>query len=166
MSPALRRLYAIRYDETAEPADFTATTIIERFQDEQAAASVERCLKKLAAKKAKEILETREPKLPSPTFIASYLAAFRPRKSCSGTSRPAIKGISELIHPDAKPTLPENPSQGDQTLALGFDALGAADYNHAVSFINEAIDQGISWKEGQAEAYNMRGTFKWVSTRP
>jgi hypothetical protein len=37
--------------------DFTATTIIERFQDEAAAASVERCLKKLASKKAKEILE-------------------------------------------------------------------------------------------------------------
>ena len=59
--------------------DFTATTIIERFQDEGASNSVERCLKKLASKRAKEILETREPKLPSPTFISSYLAAFRPR---------------------------------------------------------------------------------------
>jgi len=61
--------------------DFTATTIIERFQDEAAGAAVERCLKKLATKKAKEQLEQREPKLPSPTFISSYLGAFRPRKS-------------------------------------------------------------------------------------
>ncbi|WWC72734.1 uncharacterized protein I206_106698 [Kwoniella pini CBS 10737] len=121
--------------------DFTATTIIERFQDEQAAMSVERCLKKLAQKKAKEILETREPKLPSPTFISAYLSAFR-------------------AHP--KPALPENPSQGDQTLLLAFNALEAADYTHAVTFINEAIDQGISWKDGEAEAHNLRGTFKFL----
>ncbi|WWC65177.1 uncharacterized protein I303_107791 [Kwoniella dejecticola CBS 10117] len=121
--------------------DFTATTIIERFQDEQAAMSVERCLKKLAQKKAKEILETREPKLPSPTFISAYLSAFR-------------------AHP--KPSLPENPSQGDQTLLLAFNALEAADYTHAVTFINEAIDQGISWKDGEAEAHNLRGTFKFL----
>ncbi|WWD07113.1 hypothetical protein V865_005210 [Kwoniella europaea PYCC6329] len=121
--------------------DFTATTIIERFQDEQAAMSVERCLKKLAQKKAKDILETREPKLPSPTFISAYLSAFRP-------------------HP--KPTLPENPSQGDQTLLLAFDALEAADYSHAVSFVNEAIDQGISSKDNEAEGYNLRGTFKFL----
>jgi import receptor subunit TOM70 len=45
-------------------------------------------------------------------------------------------------------------------LLLAFDALSAADYSHAVSFVNEAIDQGVSWKEGQAEAYNLRATFK------
>jgi hypothetical protein len=66
---------------TDNPPDFTATTIIERFQDEAAGAAVERCLKKLATKKAKEQLEQREPKLPSPPFISSYLGAFRPRTS-------------------------------------------------------------------------------------
>jgi import receptor subunit TOM70 len=45
-------------------------------------------------------------------------------------------------------------------LILALDALAASDYNHALSFANEAIDQGVSWKEGQAEAYNLRGTFK------
>lgn len=61
---------------------------------------------------------------------------------------------------DPKPALPENPTQGDQTLSLAFDAIAAADYTHANQFCNEAIEQGISWKEGQAEAYAMRGTFK------
>lgn len=87
----MRRLYEVSCiphrdawnGHIVDPLDFTATTIIERFQDEQAAQSVERCLKKLASKKAKEILETREPKLPSPTFISSYLAAFRPRTSAN-----------------------------------------------------------------------------------
>jgi import receptor subunit TOM70 len=45
---------------------------------------------------------------------------------------------------------------------LAFDALEAADYVHTVSFANEAIEQGISWKVGQAEAYNLRGTFKFL----
>ena len=114
---------------------------MERFADEQASASVERCLKKLAMGKAKAMLEAREPKLPSPTFISAYLGAFRPH---------------------AKPSLPASPSQGDSTLDLAFDALAASDYSHAVSLVHEAMDQGISTKEGEAEAYNMRGTFRFL----
>lgn len=121
--------------------DFTAVTIIERFQDDQASAAVERCLKKLASSRAAEILSKREANLPSPTFISAYLAAFRP-------------------HP--KPALPESPSQGDQTLSLAFDALEAADYPHAFTYAAESIEQGISSKKGQAEAYNLRGTFKFL----
>jgi len=60
--------------------DFLATTIIEQFKDEQATTAMERCLKNLALKRAKEQFETREPKLPSSNFISSYLSAFRPRK--------------------------------------------------------------------------------------
>lgn len=60
--------------------DFTATTIMERFQNTSAAESVERVLKKIASKKAEEIMKAREPKLPSTTFVSSYLGAFRPRE--------------------------------------------------------------------------------------
>lgn len=38
-------------------------------------------MKKLATEKAAELLKTREPRLPSPTFIKAYLEAFRPRES-------------------------------------------------------------------------------------
>jgi hypothetical protein len=62
----------------------------------------------------------------------------------------------------ALPTLPENPSTGDNTLILALEALGAFDYAHSLSFINEAIEQGISWEVGRAEALNLRGTFKSV----
>ncbi len=53
---------------------------------------------------------------------------------------------------------------GNNTLSLAFDALGAADYQHAFTLCNEAIEQGIAedWKVGRAEALNMRGTFRWV----
>lgn len=62
--------------------DFTATTIMEKFQNDAASASVERVLKKISQKKAEEMLSTREPRLPSKTFVSAYLGAFRPRRSC------------------------------------------------------------------------------------
>jgi len=103
---------------------------------------VERVLKKLATEKAHSILATREPRLPSQTFISAYFAAFRKRPL---------------------PTLPESPSQGDQTLLLALEALEAADYPHALTFINESLEQGISWDGGRAEALNLRGTFKFLT---
>ena len=63
------------------------------------------------------------------------------------------------------PTLPEKPSTGDETLLLSLQALAAADYKHALTLVNEALEQGISWDAGQAEALNLRGTFKYASIR-
>ncbi len=60
------------------------------------------------------------------------------------------------------PTLPENPSTGDNTLIIALEALGASDYAHSFSLVNEAIEQGITWELGRAEALNLRGTFKSV----
>ncbi|KAF8057562.1 ADP/ATP carrier receptor [Lyophyllum atratum] len=129
-----------RYEEALH--DFTAATILDKFANQATAQAVERVLQKLATKKAAEILATREPRLPSFTFISAYFAAFRPR---------------------AHPTLPENPSTGDETLLLALQALDAADYAHAVTLVNESIEQGISWDEGRAEALNLRGTFKFLT---
>jgi len=48
---------------------------------------------------------------------------------------------------------------------MATEAEGAGDYNRAFMLVNEAIEQGVSadWTDGQAFAYNMRGTYKWVS---
>jgi import receptor subunit TOM70 len=129
-----------RYEEALR--DFTAATILEQFRNEGAAQSVERVLKKLAAEKVQAIVAIREPRLPSQTFISAYFAAFRKH---------------------AHPALPETPSQGDQTLLLGLEALEASDFAHALTLINEALDQGISWDLGRAEALNLRGTFKFLT---
>ncbi|KAF8183633.1 ADP/ATP carrier receptor [Pholiota molesta] len=139
-----RRAMALEGLEKWEEAlrDYTAATIIDRFQNQGTANSVERVLKSLSAQKAKEIMEAREPRLPSYTFISAYFAAFRPR---------------------AHPTLPENPSTGDQTLLLALQALDAADYAHSVTLVNEALEQGVSWDAGRAEALNLRGTFKFLT---
>lgn len=45
---------------------------------------------------------------------------------------------------------------------LAFEALSAGDYAHCLSFVNEAMEQGISFDAGKAEALNLRGTFKYV----
>jgi import receptor subunit TOM70 len=121
--------------------DFTAATILDKFQNDSAAHAVERVLKKIATAKAADILATREPRLPSFTFVSAYFAAFRVRPL---------------------PALPENPSTGDNTLILALQALDAADYAHAVSLVSEAMEQGISWEIGKAEALNLRGTFKFL----
>ncbi|KAF5351253.1 hypothetical protein D9756_008325 [Leucocoprinus leucothites] len=120
--------------------DFTAATILDKFQNQSTAAAVERVLKKLSTEKAAEIIKGRGPRLPSHTFISAYFAAFRERPL---------------------PALPETPAQGDETLLLALQALKASDYPHVVS-ANEAIDQGISTTEGKAEALNLRGTFKFL----
>ncbi|TKY87675.1 hypothetical protein EX895_003256 [Sporisorium graminicola] len=122
-------------------ADFTAVAILGQFKDQTATESVERVLRKLATGKAQDILKSREPKLPSPTFVTAYLEAFRTK---------------------AKPTLPEKPSQGDETLLKAYGALEAKSYPHAFTLFNEAIEQGLSNEDLEANAYNMRGTFKFV----
>jgi hypothetical protein len=60
------------------------------------------------------------------------------------------------------PALPENPSIGDNTLITALEALGALDYAHSFSLVNESLEQGISWDQGRAEALNLRGTFESV----
>jgi len=128
-----------RYEDSLR--DFTAATILENFQNEATAVSVERVLKKLSSEKATAILATRETRLPSYTFISAYFSAFRPR---------------------SLPVLPENPSTGDQTLILALEALKASDYIHAQTFVSESLEQGLSTDLLRAEALNLRGTFKFL----
>jgi import receptor subunit TOM70 len=55
-----------------------------------------------------------------------------------------------------------SPSTGDNTLILALEALTAADYAHSLTLVNEALEQGVSWDVGKAEALNLRGTFKYI----
>ncbi|KAL9937863.1 hypothetical protein V8E36_003408 [Tilletia maclaganii] len=121
--------------------DFTAVAILGGFRNEEATASVERVLKQLAQAQAKEIIRTREPKLPSSTFITAYLDAFR-RKD--------------------PPALPAEPSEGDKILLQAYDAIAKKEYVQANLQFSAAIDAGLSAKDLEAHAYNMRGTFKFI----
>ena len=71
---------------------------------------------------------------------------------------------SPSVYAGPLPELPAEPSTGDHTLIMALEALGASDYAHALTLVNEAIEQGISWDDGKAEALNLRGTFKFLMT--
>ncbi|KZS95313.1 mitochondrial outer membrane translocase receptor TOM70 [Sistotremastrum niveocremeum HHB9708] len=123
--------------------DFTAATILDKFQNATAAQAVERVLKKMATVDAATILQAREPRLPANSFVAAYFAAFR--------ARPL-------------PVLPDAASTADNQLLLSLQALEAGDYTHSHSLINEALDgHEPSWAQGKAEAYNLRGTFRFLA---
>ncbi|KAH9041843.1 hypothetical protein EDB84DRAFT_1436556 [Lactarius hengduanensis] len=146
-----------RYEDSLR--DYTAATILGKFQNDAAARSVERVLEKLSKTKAAEILATESRRASSHTFISAYFSAFRPHMSL-----PLFRFLSVTLYLRHRPlpTLPENPSTGDNTLILALEALGASDHVHSLSLINEAIEQGISWEVGRAEALNLRGSFKSV----
>ncbi|KAG8740239.1 TOM (translocase of outer membrane) complex component [Ceratobasidium sp. 414] len=131
-----------RLDEALR--DFTALAIIEHFKNDAASASVERVLAKLSAKQGESIMRGREPRLPSVTFISAYFAAFRPRPHVS---------------------LPHNPTAGDRKLLKAQEALADSQFAQSHELVNSALDSGLtsSWREGLAEALNLRGTFKFLT---
>ena len=155
--------------------DFTAAAILDRLVNHTTTAAVERVLKALATNKAKEIMlvginshSRRNIILTVACRTANQdcrpLHLFPPTSLLLGHVSPWSICISSTFHlvPGEHPQLPETPSTGDNTLKSAFEALDAADYPHAVSLVNEAIEQGVSWDDGKAEAYNLRGTFKYV----
>lgn len=140
------------YEETNRNSeallDYTASCIIDAFRNTGAAESVERLLKKVAEEKAKAIMEKKQRRLPSSTFITNYLQSFRDRK------------LSDSISESAD--LPEN--SGKWWLRKGLLAMDkktGEGYNEAAEAYEKAIDAG-DLAENEAFAYNMRGTFKYL----
>jgi import receptor subunit TOM70 len=140
------------YEETNRNSeallDYTASCIIDAFRNTGAAESVERLLKKVAEEKAKVIMEKKQRRLPSATFITNYLQSFRDRQ------------LSDSISEGAD--LPEN--SGKWWLRKGLLAMDkktGEGYNEAAEAYEKAIEAG-DLSENEAFAYNMRGTFKYL----
>lgn len=128
--------------------DYTASCIIDAFRNTQAAEAVERLLKKVAEQKAKAIMEKKQRRLPSATFITNYLQSFRDRQ------------LSDTISESAD--LAEN--SGKWWLRKGLLAMDkktGEGYNEAAEAFEKAIEAG-DLGENEALAYNMRGTFKYL----
>lgn len=145
-----RRANAYEHTEKYSEAllDFTASCIIDGFRNEQSAQSVERLLKKVAESKAKAILEAKDKKLPSPTFVTNYLQSFR--------SKPAPAGLEDTVELSEK--------SGKGQLQLGLRSMSkktAEGYEDASAAFEKALDLG-DLGEHEAFAYNMRGTFRYL----
>lgn len=145
-----RRAHA--YEETEKYSeallDYTASCIIDAFRNTQAAEAVERLLRKVAENKAKVILEKKQRRLPSATFITNYIQSFRAKELPADISEGA--------------DIPEN--SGKWWLRKGLLAMGkktGEGYNEAAEAFEKAIETG-DLGEHEAFAYNMRGTFKYL----
>jgi len=126
--------------------DYTASCIIDGFRNEATAQSVERLLKKFAESKAKEMMEQRPTKLPSPTFVGNYLQSFR--------AKPRPAGLEDADE------LPED--SGKAQLRQGLQAVEKKtgdSYEEAAASFDKALELG-DLGEFEALAYNMRGTFQ------
>ncbi|KAI4175776.1 MAG: hypothetical protein LQ343_001389 [Gyalolechia ehrenbergii] len=128
--------------------DYTASCIIDGFRNEQSAQSVERLLKKVAEAKGKVILNGKEKKLPSPTFVTNYLQSFRPRPRPEG-----LEETADLVENSGKGQLRAGLVAMEKKTGEGYDAASAA-FDKAL----ELRDLG----EHEAFAYNMRGTFRYL----
>ncbi|MCJ1442664.1 MAG: Mitochondrial import receptor subunit TOM70 [Stictis urceolatum] len=145
-----RRANAYEHIEKYSEAllDYTASCIINNFQNEQSAGSVERLLRKVAETKSRAILATKEKKLPSATFVNNYLQSFRPK--------PPPAGLEETADVDEE--------SGKGYLKAGIMAMSSRSgegFERASDDFDKAIELG-GLGEHEAFAYNMRGTFRYL----
>ncbi len=128
--------------------DYTASCIIDGFKNDQSAQSVERLLKKVAEAKGKAILQGKERKLPSPTFVTNYLQSFRPRPP-----PPGLEETAKLDEEGGKGKLRAGLVAMEKKTGEGYEAASAA--------FDKALELG-DLAEQEAFAYNMRGTFRYL----
>ncbi|KAL1978339.1 hypothetical protein VTN31DRAFT_1198 [Thermomyces dupontii] len=127
--------------------DFTASCIIDGFSKESSRNALERLLKKVAEKKAKEIMQAKGKKLPSATFVTNYLQSFRP------------KPLPEGLDVD---DLDEETGKGQ--MRKGFLALQkktAEGYEEASQAFSKALELG-DLGDLEGDALNMRATFTYL----
>jgi mitochondrial import receptor subunit TOM70 len=135
-----------RYSEAL--LDYTASCIIDQFRNNTAAEAVERLLKKVAESKAKAIMDGKEKRLPSPTFVSNYLQSFR--------VRPLPEGLEE--NADLQD------GSGKWHLRKGLQAIQTKTgegYAEGAQSFDKALEENNLDKH-EAFAYNMRGTFRYL----
>lgn len=128
--------------------DYTASCILDHFRNEQNAQSVERLLKKVSEAKGKAILEGKEKRLPSSSFVSNYLQSFRPRPPPAG-----LEETAELDDDSGKGQLRAGILAIEKKTGEGYESASAA--------FEKAPELG-GLDEHEAFAYNMRGTFRFL----
>ncbi|CAO3610612.1 unnamed protein product [Mucor hiemalis] len=103
---------------------------------------MEKTLKKVSELKAKELIKTRKPRLPSPTFITAYLESF---------------------HLDSNNDIPStiDEDSGDAYYAKARRSLAEKKYYEAMEEVCSAVSAGCSAKY-QPFALNLKGTMAFL----
>lgn len=130
-----------KYDDAC--LDFTSSCILSNFEDAGLNAAVDRVLKANSEALIVEKYSNMPKRLPSHSFITSFLRSFRKR------------------------TLPESvtnaaPETGNYKLKLAFDAMAQEtqeSYEQALHLVNEAVEEKA---EDMALALEYRGVFRFL----
>jgi mitochondrial import receptor subunit TOM70 len=125
---------------------YTLSCIIDNFQNQSSAASVEKLLQLVAKEEAKERMANRKQNLPSHTFVNNYFVSFR--------QKPRPAGLEDAVE------FPQD--SGKAYLQAGLAALEKRTnegYEEARASFEKALQKG-DLGEFEALAYNMRGTFR------
>ncbi|POR39407.1 Mitochondrial import receptor subunit tom70 [Tolypocladium paradoxum] len=126
--------------------DFTASCIIDNFKSDSTAQAVERLLKVFAEHRAKEMMASRPPKLPSPIFVGNYLQSFR--------QKPRPAELEDSVELDLET------GKGQLQLGLqGLEKKTADGYEEGRLAFEKALELG-DLGEHEALAYNLRGTMR------
>ncbi|KAH8694165.1 putative mitochondrial outer membrane translocase receptor [Talaromyces proteolyticus] len=134
-----------RYDDAL--LDFTASCIIDQFTNRQSRESLERLLKKVAEKKAKEIMEAKGKKLPGATFVTNYLQSFRTKPLPEGLD------VDDVDEESGKGQLRKGYLAMEQKTGEGYDEASQA--------FEKALELG-DLGDYEANALNMHATFTYL----
>ncbi|KAJ3075763.1 TOM (translocase of outer membrane) complex component [Podochytrium sp. JEL0797] len=122
--------------------DYTAICMLEEFSKESSIETTDRILKELGVEKASKVMETKEARLPSETFVKAYMESFRPANFGAATV---------ATFPS---TLP-----GDALLHKAYEAIAVKDWPLAVKLIEESVSEPEMTDIARAFALNTLGTF-------
>ncbi|KAI9354773.1 hypothetical protein BD770DRAFT_347220 [Pilaira anomala] len=138
-----RRAHALEKKGDLENSlyDFTCVCILDAFKNDAASKAMERVLKLVSENRAKEIMKSKKPRLPSPTFVNAYLDSFRP----------VVQDLTGI--PDEE--------TGDSYYAKAYRFVSEKKYNEALEACEKALELGCS-RAYQAYALNLMGTFAFL----
>jgi import receptor subunit TOM70 len=126
--------------------DHTIVGALEKFRNQDSLNSVDRLLKDIATEKTKEIMASKVPAMPSPSFITAYMDSFRAQPS----DAKVVAGL-------------ETANKSDLELKKTFEFSTARKWQESFDSCIAAIDaDDFSDDTIKAKAYNFRGTLEFL----
>ncbi|KAL6594847.1 TPR-like protein [Neocallimastix sp. 'constans'] len=144
-----RRAQAYEKTKNLELAlnDYTALCILDEFTDNTIVTANENVLKERAEEVTNEIIKNRKPKLPSDTFITTYLESFR-------TKEEFYDGSSSSVW---------NEEEGESLFLDALENTKLKNYKTASEQVDHALQIGIKNNKMKAGALRLRGTYLYLA---
>lgn len=127
--------------------DYTALCILDEFSDNSIVTANETVLKNRAEEVTEEIIKNRKPKLPSDTFITTYLDSFRTKEEYYDESSSNVW----------------NEEEGESLFLDALENTKLKNYKTASEQVDHALQAGIKNTKMKAGALRLRGTYLYLA---